>query len=215
MYCWEFGQWLCEALVYIWIHYHLFWYILDKYLHISLSLSLCLSLVKFELCRWVVLELVSGTDEMLKERPEKGAEIERIVFAKLARDQTGVTEADPRVVTLCPWVSMSDSVWAHCQGGVCTSCIHILLVYKGHGNLLPQGLHWPSLHTPLPPPLSPSPSPPPTHKHHRVCDMVSLPSCSVSQYQHSPPEQINTTWLITVVHALTCSWDLVVSHCAA
>lgn len=46
--------------------------------------------------------LVPGTDEMLKERPEKGAEIERIVFAKLARDETGVTEADPRVVTLCP-----------------------------------------------------------------------------------------------------------------
>lgn len=68
------------------------------------SPSLSASLVKFQPCRWVVLGLVPGTDEMLKERPEKGAEIERIVLAKLAWDQTGVTEADLRVVTLCPWV---------------------------------------------------------------------------------------------------------------
>lgn len=50
----------------------------------------------------------------------------------------------------------------------------------------------------------PSPSPPPTHKHHRVCDMVSLPSCSVSQYQHSPPEQTNTTCFCQIDYSRSC-----------
>lgn len=50
-------------------------------------------------------------------------------------------------------------------------------------------------------PLAISSHTPTTHRHQMFCDMVLL---SVSQYQHSPLEQISTTCFCQLAHSYTC-----------
>lgn len=105
---------------------------------------------------------------------------------------------------VCAYLCVLFCVCALWQGCVFTSTRHILLDYKGHGNLLSQGLHWPSLYTPW---LLQY-----THTNVRGCvtwrvsRLLCLPVLTLS----SEAEDNNTACfcqLHTVIHVLTCIWD--------
>lgn len=141
----------------------------------------------------------------LQEQHEKGAEIERMVFAKLAWDQIGLTETSLCVVTLCVCLC----VWL-CMC-VCSSTEWCLYKLKRP----PIGLYgsWePAL----------SGSPLAISSHTLTTPLVwhvASPSCSVSQYQHSPLKQINTTCFFQLDYSYTCLslylrlWGPLIPHC--
>lgn len=93
-----------------------------------------------------------------------------------------------KCITMC--------VCAHWQSHVFTSCKDLLLDSKGHGNLLLQGLHWPSHYTH-----------PNTHTHihtQNTSVYCAFPSSSL-QNQLFPLEQISSTcFFCQVVYSYSC-----------